>query len=189
MLHRPFSGRETCTRELHLACQTAELIFSASPSSVGGPSLQNENVQVVLTSFGAQISESVNQIRYPFSRDATALHTRDAGVDGALQRGRSRRHAARAAAHRLQGRPRMEGCASPPQTREPPADAERSALPSVWLRSDGCTLWEAGCGVRLRLSVGIVPRGTRPSRTPAWRHAALAASRVQRALPVADRVV
>ena len=56
MLHRPFSGRETCTRELHLACQTAELIFSASPSSVGGPSLQNENVQVVLTSFGAQIS-------------------------------------------------------------------------------------------------------------------------------------
>ena len=63
------------------------------------------------------------------------------------------------------------------------------ALRSVWLRSDGCTLWEAGCGVRLRLSVGIVPRGARPSRTPAWRHAALAASRVQRALPVADRVV
>ena len=127
-------------------------------------------------------------------RDATRQRCCDATVRAlarraAFQRGQRRRHAARAAAHRLQGRPRMEGCASPPQTREPPADAERSALPSVWLRSDGCTLWEAGCDVRLRLSAGTVPRVTRPSRTPAWRHAALAASRVQRALPVADRVV
>ena len=40
-------------------CQTAELIFSASPSSMGGPSLQNENVRLTPSDRHCEMQTSV----------------------------------------------------------------------------------------------------------------------------------